>query len=74
MNAGAFSACAEKLEKQGTFPEIGPFLIRKFRDGKLKGDELEVARRFLEACSGDTPHGKRTDGGGKALQQPNPNR
>lgn len=49
-NAKLLSACAEKLEKQGTLPEIGPFLIRKFRAGKLKGDELEVARRFLEAA------------------------
>jgi len=48
-NARLFSVCAEKLEKQGMLPEIGPFLIRKFRAGKLKRDELEVARRFLEA-------------------------
>ena len=50
-NAKLFSACAERLEKRGTLPEIGPFLIRKFRAGELKGDELEVARRFLEAAA-----------------------
>ena len=52
-NTKSFSACAEKLEKHGTLPEIGPFLIRKLRASELKGDELEVARRFLEAAAGD---------------------
>ncbi len=52
-NAELFSACAEKLEQQSTLPEIAPFLIRKFRAGELKRDELEVARRFLEAVAGE---------------------
>jgi hypothetical protein len=54
-NAKLFSACVERLDKQGDLPEIGRFLIDQFRAGKLKGDELEVARRFLQASSPDTP-------------------
>ena len=54
-NAKLFSTCAERLDKHDTLPEIGRFLIDKFRAGRLKGDELEVARRFLQASSPETP-------------------
>jgi hypothetical protein len=54
-NGKLLSACAERMDKQRDLPEMSRFLIDKFHAGKLKGDELEVARRFLQASSPNTP-------------------
>ena len=52
-NAKLFTAYAETIEKQGNLLEMERFLIGKFRTGKLKGDELEVAKRFLKASGSE---------------------